>query len=69
MTNKKFKTHYSIYYKEEIPDMYVPVPLRTQITFRLFWWNKLSIKARTAWLMIKSKFKKSESEKEKSNGN
>lgn len=58
MSNKKLKTHHSLYYKEELPDMYVPVPLRTAITFRLFWWNKLSIKIRTAFNVVKAKFKK-----------
>lgn len=81
MSNKKLAlpkpilSHYSIYYKNEFPEMYVPVPLRTAITVRLFWWNKASIKIRTGWFFIKKKFtkpvpesKKPESVKEKSNG-
>ncbi len=59
-TNKKPVSHHSLYYKNEFPDMYVPVPLRTTITFRLFPWNKLSIKIRTGWLFIKKKFTKPE---------
>lgn len=67
MSNKKLKTHHSLYYKEELPDMYVPVPLRTAITFRLFWWNKLSIKIRTVFNVVKTKFKKPKHAKGKAN--
>lgn len=69
MSNKKLKTHHSLYYKEELPEMYVPVPLRTAITFRLFWWNKLSIKIRTVFATIKTNLKKAEPKKGKSDGN
>jgi len=63
--NPMFKqklSHNSLYFKHEFPAMYVPVPLRTAITFRLFWWNKISINVRasvkTVIELIKTKLKK-----------
>ncbi len=43
--------NHSLYFKEEFPDMYVPVPLRTQITVRVFWYEVL-------WATVKKLFKK-----------
>lgn len=53
-------SHKSLYFKQEFTPMYVPVPMRTAITFRLFWWNKLSINIRAAYLTIKTKLKKAD---------
>lgn len=53
-------SHNSLYFNQEFPVMYAPVPLRTAITYRLFWWNKLSINVRAAYLTIKTKLKKAD---------
>jgi len=57
---KKKLSHNSLYFKKEFEVMYVPVPMRTAITFRLFWWNKWSINIRAGWKMLKLTLTKSQ---------